>query len=116
MSTTVSVPSARADAAPGLGAPTAGRPVPAVRGGRRRRLLLRLVSLLVLYVLWELAARLVRNPTFIPSPAAVWHQLIVTSSVHDGVRGYSGHLPSPGRWRCRTRCCCSTSRSRHWTR
>jgi taurine transport system permease protein len=45
-----------------------------------------------LYVLWAVAARLVRNPTFIPSPAAVWHQLIVTSSTHDGVRGYSGHL------------------------
>jgi taurine transport system permease protein len=53
---------------------------------------LRLVSLVVLYLLWEIAARLVRNPTFIPAPAAVWHQLIVTSSTHDGIRGYSGHL------------------------
>ena len=44
------------------------------------------------YGLWELAARTTRNPTFIPSPGAVWHQLIVTSTVHDGVRGYSGHL------------------------
>jgi len=92
VSTSVSAPPAQAEAAPGLGAPTAGRPAPATRGGRRRRLLLRLVSLIALYVLWEVAARLVRNPTFIPSPAAVWHQLIVTSSTHDGVRGYSGHL------------------------
>jgi taurine transport system permease protein len=88
----VSVPPAPAESAVGLGAPTAGRPAPAAGGGRRRRLLLRLVSLVVLYLLWEVAARLVRNPTFIPSPAAVWHQLIVTSSTHDGIRGYSGHL------------------------
>jgi taurine transport system permease protein len=88
----VSVPPAPAESAVGLGAPTAGRPAPAAGGGRRRRLLLRLVSLVVLYLLSEVAARLVRNPTFIPSPAAVWHQLIVTSSTHDGIRGYSGHL------------------------
>jgi taurine transport system permease protein len=92
VSTSVSVPPAPAGADPGLGSPSAARPAPAARGGRRRRLLLRLVSLVVLYVLWEVAARLVRNPTFIPAPAAVWHQLIVTSSTHDGIRGYSGHL------------------------
>ncbi|XVV17321.1 ABC transporter permease [Actinoplanes sp. CA-131856] len=70
------------------------RPQPAVTssGDRRRRVALRIVALLVLYGLWELAARTTRNPTFIPSPGAVWHQLVVTSSVHDGVRGYSGHL------------------------
>ncbi|MCY1143499.1 ABC transporter permease [Actinoplanes sp. Pm04-4] len=61
-------------------------------GGRRRRFLLRAVALVVLYGLWELAARTTQNPTFIPSPGAVWHQLIETSTVHDGVRGYSGHL------------------------
>jgi taurine transport system permease protein len=92
LSTSVSAPPAPAGADPGLGAPTAGRPARATPGGRRRRLVLRVVALVVLYVLWEVAARLVRNPTFIPSPAAVWHQLIVTSSTHDGVRGYSGHL------------------------
>ncbi|WP_306205838.1 ABC transporter permease [Actinoplanes sp. RD1] len=63
-----------------------------VRAARRRRVLLRLVALVVLYLLWELAARTTRNPAFIPSPAAVWHQLIVTSTTHDGIRGYSGHL------------------------
>ncbi|MET0425917.1 MAG: ABC transporter permease [Actinoplanes sp.] len=62
------------------------------RGGRRRRVVLRLVALAVLYLLWELAARSANNPTFVPSPGAVWHQLIVTSTVHDGIRGYSGHL------------------------
>ncbi|MFI1995767.1 ABC transporter permease [Actinoplanes sp. NPDC020271] len=61
-------------------------------GGLRRRVALRLLALLVLYVLWEITARALRNPTFIPGPGAVWHQLILTSTVHDGVRGYSGHL------------------------
>jgi taurine transport system permease protein len=64
----------------------------APRGGRRRRVLLRIVALVVLYGLWELLARTTANPTFIPSPGAVWHQLIQTSTVHDGIRGYSGHL------------------------
>ena len=50
------------------------------------------MALAALYVLWEVAARVTRNPTFIPSPGAVWHQLIETSTTHDGVRGYSGHL------------------------
>ncbi|GAA2481040.1 ABC transporter permease [Winogradskya humida] len=62
------------------------------KGGRRRRVLLRVVALVVLYVLWEITARVTRNPAFIPAPSAVWHQLIVTSTTHDGVRGYSGHL------------------------
>ncbi|AEV83438.1 ABC transporter permease [Actinoplanes sp. SE50] len=61
-------------------------------GGLRRRLVLRLVALVALGLLWEIAARVLNNPAFIPSPGAVWHQLILTSTVHDGVRGYSGHL------------------------
>ena len=69
-----------------------GRSSLAPRGGRRRRTALRVLALVVLLVLWELTARVMRNPTFIPSPGAVWHQLVVTSSSHDGVRGYSGHL------------------------
>ncbi|XVU20748.1 ABC transporter permease [Actinoplanes sp. CA-054009] len=70
------------------------RPQPAAKpsGDRRRRIALRVLALVVLYGLWELAARTTRNPAFIPSPGAVWHQLVVTSSVHDGVRGYSGRL------------------------
>jgi taurine transport system permease protein len=75
-----------------LGRAPSARTVLAPRGGLRRRLLLRLVALAVLGALWALAARVARNPAFIPSPAAVWHQLIVTSTTHDGVRGYSGHL------------------------
>ena len=84
MTTTLTAP-APADTGPRPGAL-------APRGGRRRRVLLRLLSLAVLYALWEITARVMRNPTFIPAPAAVWHQLIETSTVHDGVRGYSGHL------------------------
>ncbi|MBB4764362.1 ABC transporter permease [Amorphoplanes digitatis] len=61
-------------------------------GGRRRRIGLRVLALVVLYLLWELAARVTENPTFIPSPGAVWHQLVLTSTTHDGIRGYSGHL------------------------
>ncbi|AGL18207.1 ABC transporter permease [Actinoplanes sp. N902-109] len=84
---TISAP-ARPAAEPVVGGPRVTR----AGGSRRRRLLLRVVALLVLYVLWEIAARVLRNPAFIPSPGAVWHQLIVTSTTHDGVRGYSGHL------------------------
>jgi taurine transport system permease protein len=72
--------------------PAETRPVLAAGGGRRRRVLLRVVALLVLYGLWEVTARVTRNPTFIPPPSAVWHQLILTSTTHDGIRGYSGHL------------------------
>ena len=82
-----------APAPPAAGtAPGAARPTRASGASRRRRILLRVVSLLALYALWEITARIMRNPAFIPSPAAVWHQLVVTSTTHDGVRGYSGHL------------------------
>lgn len=60
--------------------------------GGVRRAGLRVLAIAVLFVLWELTARAMRNPTFIPSPAAVWDQLIRTSTTHDGTRGYSGHL------------------------
>lgn len=72
--------------------PAETRPPLAAGGGRRRRVLLRAVALMVLYGLWEVTARVARNPTFIPPPSAVWHQLILTSTTHDGIRGYSGHL------------------------
>ncbi|MET8141101.1 ABC transporter permease [Sphaerisporangium sp. NPDC005288] len=62
------------------------------RRGRVRRLGARLLSLVVLLVLWQLVAVAMRNPSFIPPPRAVWDQLVLTSTVHGGVRGYSGHL------------------------
>ena len=89
MSLTMSTPP---DTATGASGPAAPRPSLAPSGGRRRRVVLRVVALVVLYALWELAARTTGNPTFIPSPGAVWHQLVQTSTVHDGIRGYSGHL------------------------
>ncbi len=92
MSTSVSTPAASGVADSAIGGPGPARGALAPRGGRRRRILLRLVSLLVLYALWEITARVTRNPTFIPSPGAVWHQLVQTSTTHDGIRGYSGHL------------------------
>ena len=64
----------------------------APRSGRRRRAVQRTLAILVLFGLWELSAHTTNNPAFIPTPGAVWHQLIVTSTTHAGVRGYSGHL------------------------
>jgi len=92
VTTSVSTPAAPSAAESAIGGPGSPRSALAPRGGRRRRVLLRLLSLLVLYALWEITARVTRNPTFIPSPGAVWHQLVQTSTTHDGVRGYSGHL------------------------
>nr|WP_206068551.1 ABC transporter permease [Nonomuraea sp. FMUSA5-5] len=42
--------------------------------------------------LWQVAAAAAANPAFIPSPGAVWEQLLRLSTTHDGVRGYSGSL------------------------
>jgi taurine transport system permease protein len=58
-----------------------------------RRVALRLAAVLVLFAVWQIAAASGRwSPVFVPSPGAVWHQLIVTSTTHDGVRGYGGTL------------------------
>jgi taurine transport system permease protein len=88
----LSAPPGAAATGTATGGPDGRGSGPAPRDGRRRRIALRALALLVLYGLWELAARTTRNPTFIPPPSAVWHQLIVTSTTHDGIRGYSGHL------------------------
>lgn len=72
--------------------PSAARtPVAWWRTTRARQLALRVGALAVLLVLWQIAASVMRNPAFIPSPGAVWHRLIETSTTHDGARGYSGH-------------------------
>ena len=40
---------------------------------------------------WWLIARLEIWPrVFVPTPLSVWRKLILTSTVHDGIRGYSG--------------------------
>ncbi|MEV8512209.1 ABC transporter permease [Dactylosporangium sp. NPDC051484] len=62
------------------------------RRAARHRWGLRIVALLVLGVLWQVTATVMHNPAFIPTPGAVWHRLVQTSTTHDGVRGYSGHL------------------------
>ncbi|MGW0217702.1 ABC transporter permease [Micromonospora chokoriensis] len=71
-------------------------PVPRSRAVRKvdwwRRVALRAVSLVVLLAIWQILAVLTDNPTFIPAPGAVWDRLVQTSTTHDGVRGYSGHL------------------------
>ncbi|MGW3786660.1 ABC transporter permease [Micromonospora chokoriensis] len=76
-----------------VGAPP---PAPRSRAVRKvdwwRRVALRAVSLVVLLAIWQILAVLTDNPTFIPAPGAVWDRLVQTSTTHDGVRGYSGHL------------------------
>jgi taurine transport system permease protein len=80
-------------------------PAPAAR---RRRIVtrervatvaVRLAALVVLVALWWFVTWLeIWKPVYVPSPGAVWHQLIRTSTVHDGVRGYSGYLLSEHLW------------------
>ncbi|MFC6082675.1 ABC transporter permease [Sphaerisporangium aureirubrum] len=84
-------PAADPEAGPAAGRGP-GAPGRSVRRGWVRRFGVRVLSLLVLLVLWQVVAAAMRNPSFIPSPRAVWDQLVQTSTVHDGVRGYSGHL------------------------
>ena len=91
MTTAPAVPNVGAHADAGIPPPT--RRTRAKRGaGWRRRVLLRAASLAALLLIWQILAVLVDNPTFIPSPHAVWERLVQTSTTHDGVRGYSGHL------------------------
>ncbi|MEW9555801.1 ABC transporter permease [Nonomuraea sp. NPDC050783] len=87
-------------AAPSVAAPDgdAGRPSggPASSARRRRpaarRIVMRVLAGAVLLGLWQLAAAAAANPSFIPSPGAVWNQLLLLSTTHDGIRGYSGSL------------------------
>lgn len=67
-------------------------PEPARLAPASRRAVIRVLSLLVLTALWQLAAVAAGNPSFVPEPRAVWDQLVLLSTTHDGVRGYGGHL------------------------
>ncbi|MBL7497457.1 ABC transporter permease [Frankia sp. CNm7] len=49
-------------------------------------------------VWWLVAALRIWDPVFVPSPAAVADELVRTSTVHDGIRGYSGHLLHEHLW------------------
>ncbi|MEV0095391.1 ABC transporter permease [Streptomyces sp. NPDC050738] len=65
----------------------------APRAGALRWLALRAVALAVLLTAWQLVVTAEVWPrVLVPSPGEVWHQFVLTSTVHDGVRGYGGHL------------------------
>ncbi|WP_373429224.1 ABC transporter permease [Streptomyces sp. V4I23] len=59
---------------------------------RLRRAGVRLIALLVLFALWQLAVAVGNWPrALVPPPADVARALVETSTTHDGVRGYQGH-------------------------
>lgn len=61
--------------------------------GRAIRAALPLVSLLVFFGVWQVAATSgVWNQTFVPYPSTVWRAFVDVSTVHDGTRGYAGYL------------------------
>jgi taurine transport system permease protein len=64
-----------------------------------RRLLIGSGALVLMLGVWWLIASLrLWDPVFVPSPAAVWNQLLRTSTEHDGVRGYGGYLLMEHLW------------------
>ncbi|MER7763646.1 ABC transporter permease [Streptomyces sp. NPDC097619] len=83
---------------PGDGVPDGPGPAPgSPRRERLRRALrwgiLRAVALAVLLAAWQaVVAAEVWPRVLVPSPGEVWRQFVLTSGVHDGVRGYGGHL------------------------
>jgi taurine transport system permease protein len=61
--------------------------------GRLSRAALPVLSLIVFFGVWQLAAVSgVWNQTFVPYPSTVWHAFLDISTTHDGVRGYAGYL------------------------
>ncbi|WP_424532137.1 hypothetical protein ACOZ38_18475 [Sphaerisporangium viridialbum] len=80
----------------GQGSPVPQAAAPRERAPGYRRFGVRLLSIAVLLVLWQLAASVTRNPSFIPAPRAVWDQLVLTSTVHDGsgATGLSASAPA----------------------
>ena len=71
---------------------------------RRRRLLPARVAYpllstaLFFAVWWAVTAAKVWDPVFVPSPSAVWHQAVLSTRVHDGIRGYGGYLLQEHLW------------------
>jgi taurine transport system permease protein len=77
---------------PTTGTAATGIALIAVRGAAGRAAV-RLAAVALLIAIWWLIAELqIWSPLLVPSPGAVWHQFVRLSSVHDGVRGYSGSL------------------------
>ncbi|WP_424217436.1 ABC transporter permease (plasmid) [Streptomyces sp. BI20] len=55
--------------------------------------LLRLLALAVLLAAWQAVVSAGVWPrVLVPSPGEVWRQFLLASTMHDGVRGYGGHL------------------------
>jgi len=80
-------------APPEGGATDRAAQTPTAWRGRLTRAGLPLLSLLVFFGLWKLAAASeIWNQTFVPYPSTVWRAFIQVSTVHDGVRGYAGYL------------------------
>ncbi|GAA0300557.1 ABC transporter permease [Streptomyces polychromogenes] len=77
--------------------PPPGRDPAAPRAGRLREALrwgaLRTLALAVLLAAWQAVVSAGVWPrVLVPSPGEVWRQFVLASTVHDGVRGYGGHL------------------------
>ncbi|MDQ8047102.1 MAG: ABC transporter permease subunit [Solirubrobacteraceae bacterium] len=63
-----------------------------VRRGLAQRIAVRVLSLAILIGVWWLVAALkIWQPVFVPAPSAVWHQFILSESIHDGQKGLSGY-------------------------
>jgi taurine transport system permease protein len=61
--------------------------------GRLTRATLPVLSLIVFFVVWQIAAAAgIWNQTFVPFPSTVWRAFLDVSTTHDGVRGYAGYL------------------------
>ena len=76
---------------PAAGSVALADPARLLRSPLLRRIALRIVGITVLLAIWWIAAVRTDNPTIIPSPGAVWHQLIQTSTTHDGTVGFQGY-------------------------
>ncbi|MET8991801.1 ABC transporter permease [Nonomuraea wenchangensis] len=60
-----------------------------------RGIALRAASVILLGAIWwAVAAAHLWPEVFVPSPGSVWQQFLLTSSTHDGQRGYGGYLLS----------------------
>jgi taurine transport system permease protein len=75
-----------------VGSPATAAPTAKWRG-RLARAALPVLSLIVFFVMWQVAAASgIWNQTFVPYPGTVWRAFIAVSTTHDGVRGYAGYL------------------------
>jgi taurine transport system permease protein len=77
---------------PHVDSPATAAPIAKWRG-RLARAALPVLSLIVFFIVWQVAAASgIWNQTFVPYPGTVWRAFIAVSTTHDGVRGYAGYL------------------------